>query len=81
MLVEAIIAEIQDADGLNLGIQWANKRAGMTQFTNTGIPISTAVIGTDQFRSAGTLTTAYASALSSFNGITAGFIAVTGQCC
>ncbi|AIR71251.1 type II secretion system secretin GspD [Dickeya fangzhongdai] len=73
VLVEAIIAEIQDADGLNLGIQWANKRAGMTQFTNTGIPISTAVIGTDQFRSDGTLTTAYASALSSFNGITAGF--------
>lgn len=73
VLVEAIIAEIQDADGLNLGIQWANKRAGMTQFTNTGIPISTAVIGTDQFRSAGTLTTAYASALGSFNGITAGF--------
>ncbi|ADM99376.1 type II secretion system secretin GspD [Dickeya dadantii] len=73
VLVEAIIAEIQDADGLNLGIQWANKRAGMTQFTNTGIPISTAVIGTDQFRSNGTLTTAYASALSSFNGVTAGF--------
>ncbi|WKV50294.1 type II secretion system secretin GspD [Dickeya fangzhongdai] len=73
VLVEAIIAEIQDADGLNLGIQWANKRAGMTQFTNTGIPISTAVIGTDQFRSDGTLTTAYASALGSFNGITAGF--------
>ncbi|ULR33401.1 type II secretion system secretin GspD [Dickeya fangzhongdai] len=73
VLVEAIIAEIQDADGLNLGIQWANKRAGMTQFTNTDIPISTAVIGTDQFRSNGTLTTAYASALSNFNGITAGF--------
>ncbi|WP_414017006.1 type II secretion system secretin GspD [Dickeya undicola] len=73
VLVEAIIAEIQDADGLNLGIQWANKRAGMSQFTNTGIPISTAVIGTDQFRSDGTLTTAYASAIGSFNGITAGF--------
>ncbi|RNM09258.1 type II secretion system secretin GspD [Dickeya undicola] len=73
VLVEAIIAEIQDADGLNLGIQWANKRAGMSQFTNTGIPISTAVIGTDQFRSDGTLTTAYANAIGSFNGITAGF--------
>lgn len=73
VLVEAIIAEIQDADGLNLGIQWANKRAGMSQFTNTGIPISTAVIGTDQFRNDGTLTTAYANAIGSFNGITAGF--------
>ncbi|PLB96724.1 hypothetical protein C0Q16_29295 [Klebsiella pneumoniae] len=27
VLVEAIIAEVQDADGLNLGIQWANKNA------------------------------------------------------
>ncbi|WP_414735736.1 type II secretion system secretin GspD [Dickeya chrysanthemi] len=77
VLVEAIIAEIQDADGLNMGIQWANKRAGMIQFPNSNasnnIPISTAVIGTDQFRSDGTLTTAYANALGSFNGITAGF--------
>lgn len=38
VLVEAIIAEVQDADGLNLGIQWANKNAGMTQFTNSGLP-------------------------------------------
>nr|WP_210423779.1 type II secretion system secretin GspD [Dickeya sp. CFBP 2040] len=73
VLVEAIIAEIQDADGLNLGIQWANNRAGMTQFTNTGIPVSTAVIGTDQFRRDGSLTTDYANAISNFNGITAGF--------
>ncbi|QDX29326.1 type II secretion system secretin GspD [Dickeya poaceiphila] len=73
VLVEAIIAEIQDADGLNLGIQWANNRAGMTQFTNTGIPVSTAVIGTEQFRRDGSLTTDYANAISNFNGITAGF--------
>ncbi|WJV56103.1 type II secretion system secretin GspD [Prodigiosinella aquatilis] len=73
VLVEAIIAEVQDADGLNLGIQWGNKRAGMTQFTNTGMPISTAMIGTDQYRADGTLTSAYSSALGSLNGIAAGF--------
>lgn len=73
VLVEAIIAEVQDADGMNLGVQWANKNAGTTQFTNTGLPITTMIAGADQYRRNGTLNTAASSALSSFNGIAAGF--------
>lgn len=73
VLVEAIIAEVQDADGMNLGIQWGNKRAGMTQFTNTGLPISTVVAGVDQYRSDGTVSTSLSTALGSFNGMAAGF--------
>lgn len=73
VLVEAIIAEVQDADGMNLGVQWANKNAGTTQFTNTGLPITTMMAGADQYRRDGTLNTAASSALSSFNGIAAGF--------
>ncbi|WP_225088194.1 type II secretion system secretin GspD [Pectobacterium colocasium] len=73
VLVEAIIAEVQDADGMNLGVQWANKNAGTTQFTNTGLPITTMIAGADQYRRDGTLNTATSSALSSFNGIAAGF--------
>ncbi|MBC3231167.1 type II secretion system secretin GspD [Serratia fonticola] len=73
VLVEAIIAEVQDADGLNLGIQWANKNAGVTQFTNTGLPITTAIAGANQYNQDGTVNSTLASALSSFNGIAAGF--------
>lgn len=73
VLVEAIIAEVQDADGMNLGIQWSNKNAGMTQFTSTGLPISTMVMGAEQYQRDGTINTSAASALSSFNGIAAGF--------
>ncbi|WP_409158992.1 type II secretion system secretin GspD [Pectobacterium sp. B2J-2] len=73
VLVEAIIAEVQDADGMNLGVQWANKNAGTTQFTNTGLPITTMMAGADQYGRDGTLNTAASSALSSFNGIAAGF--------
>lgn len=73
VLVEAIIAEVQDADGLNLGIQWANKNAGMTQFTNTGLPITTAMAGVNQYNQDGTINTAFASAINSFSGIAAGF--------
>ena len=72
-VVEAIIAEVQDADGLNLGIQWANKNAGMTQFTNSGLPISTVIAGANQYNKDGTVSSSLASALGSFNGIAAGF--------
>lgn len=73
VLVEAIIAEVQDADGMNLGVQWANKNARVTQFTNTGLPITTMMAGADQFRRDGTLGTAATTALGGFNGIAAGF--------
>ncbi len=33
VLVEAIIVEVQDGNGLNLGVQWANKNVG------TNLPI------------------------------------------
>lgn len=36
VLVEAIIVEIQDADGLNLGVSWANSKYGGTGFNNEG---------------------------------------------
>src|SRR5690606_27364948 len=39
VLVEAIIVEIADGDGLNLGVQWANTNGGGTQFTDTTLPI------------------------------------------
>ena len=32
VLVEAIIVELQDAEGLNLGVQWFNQHAGGTHF-------------------------------------------------
>lgn len=73
VLVEAIIAEVQDADGLNLGIQWGNKHAGMTQFTNTGLPIASVAAGAEQYRQDGTVDSTLASTINSFSGIAAGF--------
>lgn len=73
VLVEAIIAEVQDADGLNLGIQWANKNSGMSQFTNTGLPITTAIAGANQYKKEGAVDSSIASTLNGLNGIAAGF--------
>lgn len=38
VLVEAIIAEVQDGSGLDVGVQWTSQHGG-TQFTSTGLPI------------------------------------------
>ncbi|WP_273543482.1 secretin N-terminal domain-containing protein, partial [Aeromonas veronii] len=43
VLVEAIIVEMQDGDGLSLGVQWGNANGGGTQFTNSGLPLGSAI--------------------------------------
>ncbi|QHM76282.1 Type II secretion system protein D [Mixta theicola] len=73
VLVEAIIAEVQNADGLNLGVQWGNTHAGMTQFPPTGLPIGTVVAGADRYRQDGKIPDSMSDALGAFNGIAAGF--------
>ncbi len=40
VLVEAIIVEVFESDGINLGIQWGSPEVGFTQFSNGGVPIS-----------------------------------------
>ncbi|HBH7066496.1 TPA: type II secretion system secretin GspD [Enterobacter cloacae] len=39
VLVEAIIAEVQDGNGMDLGVQWTSSHSGV-QFGSTGLPIS-----------------------------------------
>ncbi|EKB17520.1 TPA: GspD family T2SS secretin variant ExeD [Aeromonas veronii] len=71
VLVEAIIVEMQDADGLNLGVQWGNANGGGTQFTNTGIPITGAIAAGKDYQNG--KTDGAAKLLESFNGMAAGF--------
>jgi general secretion pathway protein D len=40
VLVEAIIAEVQDADGISLGVQWFNQYGGGTNFSDAATPIA-----------------------------------------
>ncbi|MGY1510702.1 GspD family T2SS secretin variant ExeD [Aeromonas hydrophila] len=72
VLVEAIIVEIADGDGLNLGVQWANTNGGGTQFTDTGLPIGSVAIAAKDYQKNGT-TTGLASLAKEFNGMAAGF--------
>lgn len=40
VLVEAIIVEVQDADGMSLGVQWFNQYGGGTNYPETGAPVA-----------------------------------------
>ncbi|ABK38515.1 GspD family T2SS secretin variant ExeD [Aeromonas hydrophila] len=72
VLVEAIIVEIADGDGLNLGVQWANTNGGGTQFTDTNLPIGSVAIAAKDYQKNGT-TTGLAALAKDFNGMAAGF--------
>ena len=71
VLVEAIIVEIQDSDGLNLGVQWGNANGGGTQFTNTGLPLGGAIAAGKDYQNGKPETAA--KLLDGFNGMAAGF--------
>lgn len=75
VLVEAIIVEIQDGRGLNLGVQWISKNVGMQQFPGTTIPVFNAALGSKQYEKTGAISpdNPVYGALSNFNGLAAGF--------
>ncbi|TYK67125.1 type II secretion system secretin GspD [Colwellia echini] len=45
VLVEAIIVEVFESDGISLGVQWYNEAGGFTQFTNGPASISSVAAG------------------------------------
>ena len=47
VLVEAIIVEVFESDGAQLGVQWYSETGGFTQFTNGVVPISSIAAGVD----------------------------------
>ncbi|WP_413676609.1 type II secretion system secretin GspD [Pantoea dispersa] len=61
VLVEAIIVEVQDAEGLALGVQWFNQYGGGSQFGESGAPVSSLKPG------------GLNAALANVNGLAAGF--------
>lgn len=50
VLVEAIIVEVFEGDGVNLGVQWYHEDAGFTQFTNGPASISSVAAGAEAAR-------------------------------
>nr|MBP8173722.1 type II secretion system secretin GspD [Aeromonadaceae bacterium] len=70
VLVEAIIVEVSNSNGAQLGVQWGNNNGGMVQFTgsNAQMPISTFVTAKGD-----SATDTQKSALAALNGAAVGF--------
>ncbi len=49
VLVEAIIIEVMEGDGVNLGLQWISEQGGMLQFNNgTTVPVGSLAVAAEQ---------------------------------
>jgi general secretion pathway protein D len=64
VLVEAIIVEVADNSGANLGVQWISAQGGMTQFSNGVVPVSQIAAGAAAAR------TIKGTTVTSENGVT-----------
>nr|WP_275660780.1 type II secretion system secretin GspD [Vibrio mediterranei] len=60
VLIEALIVELADVDGANLGVQWGNASAGsVVQFSNTGASIGNVMVGMEEAKDKTTTETRY----------------------
>uniref|UniRef100_UPI003564738D type II secretion system secretin GspD n=1 Tax=Pseudoalteromonas sp. TaxID=53249 RepID=UPI003564738D len=51
VLVEAIIIEVMEGDGINFGLQWISEQGGMLQFNNgTTVPVGSLAVAAEQAR-------------------------------
>lgn len=48
VLIEAMIVEMSESDGANLGVQWGSLDGGGIQFANTGVPITNYLAAQEQ---------------------------------
>lgn len=49
VLIEALIVEMAEGDGVNLGVQWGSLESGtVIQYGNTGVPIGQVMVGLEE---------------------------------
>ncbi len=60
VLIEALIVEMAEGDGINLGVQWGNLETGaIVQYGNTGAPIGQVLVGLEEAQDTTTTTAVY----------------------
>nr|WP_244343960.1 MULTISPECIES: type II secretion system secretin GspD [unclassified Vibrio] len=75
VLIEALIVEMAEGDGVNLGVQWGNLETGaMIQYSNTGASIGGVMVGLEEAKDSEETTT-----ITDDNGNVTGFNTVTKE--
>ncbi|TEW54009.1 type II secretion system protein GspD [Psychromonas sp. RZ22] len=74
VLVEAIVVEVSEGDGVNLSVQWASAGGAATQFNDNGVTTSEIVTGAYQVNNDADDLSGVASSLSKIAGGVAGYV-------
>ncbi len=62
VLIEALIVEMAEGDGINLGVQWGNLETGaMIQYSNTGASVGQVMVGLEEAKDTTKTTAVYDS--------------------
>ncbi len=62
VLIEALIVEMSEGDGINLGVQWGSLESGsVVQYGNTGASIGSVMVGLEEAKDTTTTTAVYDS--------------------
>ncbi|MFA0521126.1 type II secretion system protein GspD, partial [Vibrio sp. 10N.222.55.E8] len=60
VLIEALIVEMSEGDGVNLGVQWGNLETGaVVQYGNTGASIGNVMVGLEEAKDTEKTTAVY----------------------
>ncbi len=60
VLIEALIVEMSEGDGINLGVQWGSLESGsVVQYGNTGTSIGSVMVGLEEAKDTTTTTAVY----------------------
>ncbi|KOO16017.1 general secretion pathway protein GspD [Vibrio xuii] len=60
VLIEALIVEMAEGDGVNLGVQWGNLETGaMIQYSNTGASVGQVMVGLEEAKDTTSTTAVY----------------------
>lgn len=74
VLVEAIVVEVSEGDGINLSVQWASAAGGGTQFHDNGITTGEIVIGANEINNDEDDLSDVAGSLAKIAGGVAGYV-------
>lgn len=74
VLVEAIVVEVSEGDGINLSVQWASAAGAGTQFHDNGITTGEILIGANEIKNDEDDLTDVAGSLAKIAGGVAGYV-------
>ena len=70
VLIEALIVEMSEGDGINLGVQWGSLETGaVVQYPNSGAPIGQVLVGLEGAKDETTIEQRYNATTQQYDSV------------